>query len=140
MVAADVGVSELGAFLDRISSTPRTVTALVDARNRLIGRHGAGPQAVPDGDLTLFTPLAATGNPVLAYFDAWTLPAGKQAVVIAELAGVKYALAQRSFALGTDASFRMLAYAPMSEFSGHIPQARDAMLFIAGLVMLVARR
>jgi HD-GYP domain-containing protein (c-di-GMP phosphodiesterase class II) len=137
VMAADVSVQNLNRFLDQISTTPRTVTALVDGQNRLVGL-GAGPEAGRHGNLAPLKPLAETGNGVLAFFAAWTLPPGAKAVRIADLAGEKYVLAQSSFELSPGIAYRAIAYAPMSEFSGYILKARNEMLLIAGLILLVS--
>jgi HD-GYP domain-containing protein (c-di-GMP phosphodiesterase class II) len=136
VMATDVSVRNINAFLGEISSTPGTVTAMVDAQNRLLGA-GAGPDTVLEGNLSLLTTLTKTNNPVLEFFDAWSFPIGVTELGIAELAGVKYVLAQSTFPLGADSSARTLAYAPMRVFSGFILEARQEMLLIAGLVMLI---
>ena len=137
VMAADISVRHLDDFLSEISKTPKTVTALVDGQNRLVG-YGGGPEADLSGDLHIFTPLAETGNPVLEFFDIWAFPVGVKELGIAELAEVKYVLAQYTFELSSGAVYRVIAYAPMSEFSGYILKARDEMLLIAALVLLLA--
>ncbi len=135
VMGADVSIRSLTDSLAKISTTPNSVTTLIDRNQRLIA-IGTGVAARPVGDLTPLTPIDETANPNLMGFEDW--PVGDNEIVtrIGKVGEDTFVNAQTGFSIAPYATFRVASFAPMSEFSGHLVGARDQMLLISGLLLL----
>ena len=133
VVGADVNLETLNQRLAETASTAYTVAALVDSKGRLVA-VGSGKQAAPAGNLKVLTKLAETNN---ANFIALAGVGGADpAVKIADVAGQNFVFATAGVSLAKGAQYRMLAFAPLSDFDGVIGAARNQMLGIALLLLL----
>ena len=144
VAAADIDLADLAQFFGRLTPTPHAVAALVDPEGRLIAL-GAGKDARLPAGLKPLSRVAEVGDAVLTSMAAWpavpATPAGAatgqaQDVRIDEVGGERYVLAQSGLDLTPKDRYRVLAYAPLNEFTGQIQSARNQMLLFAGSFLL----
>ena len=135
VVGIHVNLEALNQSLAATASTASTVAALVDSKGSLIA-VGHGKQAAPAGNLKVLTKLSDTNNANFALFANAGVAEPK--VKIADVAGQRLVFATAAVALTKDAQYRMLAFAPLSDFDGPSAAARNQMLGIALLLLLAA--
>ncbi len=137
VAAADIDLKDLGRFFGGLTSTPHSVTALVDPQGRLVA-WGTGSEAKLAPGMQPLARLGDTGDAVLASIGAWDASGRTQDVRVADVGGAQYVLAQSGVELNAGQFYRVVAYAPLSEFSSFILVARDQMLLFALLFLLMA--
>ena len=138
VMAADVSIRDLNDSLAQLATTPLSVNLLIDRQNRVIA-FGEGQAAGRVAALTPLTPLAELEDPYLVRFADWHAASGAGLDRrVSEFQGEEYVEAQTEVVLGEDNRFRVIAFAPMHEFSGFILAARNEMALFAGLTLIVA--
>ncbi len=134
VVGIDVSLVPISKRLAEMASTAYTVSALVDPKGRLLA-VGGGEKADLGGDLKPLAALAGSGNPKLVLFAGAGLSGA--AVKVVRMAGEPFVFAATVVAPVHGANYRMLAYAPVSDYGGIIAAARNQMLGIALALLLV---
>ena len=133
VIGVDVSLETLNQRLAEMASTAHTVAALVDSQARLVAA-GNGKQAAPGGNLKALTKLSDTRNPNFTALASMGVV--EPAVRIADVAGQNFVFATADVALAKGARYRMVAFAPLSDFDDVISAARNQMLLIALLLLL----
>ncbi|MDB5894325.1 MAG: diguanylate cyclase [Rhodoferax sp.] len=132
-VVALVDLRGLDRAFAQAGATTHAVSALVDPAGRLAA-WGGGPEAPWPIGLSSMSPLAQSGDVVLA-----SMPAGDAvptAVWRPEVAGVAYAHVEKVVALAPGQAFRIVAYAPSSDFAAADDGSRRWMAIAAMLFLL----
>ena len=135
VVGADMSLHALRAFLAKVPMTPRSAIVMLDAANRVLASYSRtaeyGLQAVVE-----LAQAGATGQPHLQVLGAWQ-DRDAASTRIVEVAGEPFVFASYTFNIAPGASFRVGAFAPMSEFSGPIVAARNQVIFVTLAFLLV---
>lgn len=137
VIAADIKLSTLDSFLTSLPLTPQSAILLLDANDRVITFHHRG--ALYDGlDISPLQALSDLRHPVattLAAVDGKRDRTSLQQLAIAQGHSEDFVVATQQVEPIPGTRFKVIALAPMSDFTGPIESARrDVML--TSLLML----
>lgn len=129
--AADITLGELAAFVGgSLGDLPGGAVVLDTSNRALVFHASSGLGALQPAALQ---PLAESADPFLAALHADGLPS--QDGRVANVRGKSFVFAGREVRFASSAAFHVVAFAPVSAFSGQIEQARDEILLISALVL-----
>lgn len=132
--AADLALDDLAGFVAASLGDRAGGAAVLDAADRVLVFHASpGLGALPPPALQ---PLADARDPYLVRLRAGGMP--PPAGVLATVGDGKFVFAGQQVRLAGDTAFRVVAFAPVSAFSGMIERARTDILLISALVLGVS--
>jgi HD-GYP domain-containing protein (c-di-GMP phosphodiesterase class II) len=135
VLGADISLQSMQAFLSTVSLTPEGAIVILDGANRVLAYHSRS-KAYVKGDVAAMSTLAATGSAHLKVLEGWVDGEKNQARVV-DIGGERFVYARYVFTGAPGQQFRIGAFAPMREFTGPVDAARNQLLLMAGLFLLV---
>jgi len=133
----DINLGDLSAFLARLSLTPNATILMLDEQSRVLVFNGRG-ESFENLKIPPLTALAAIDHPVLKLLGDEDI--GNESRVVAFVANGS----EQSFVVSTQVSgvvaarhFKVIAIAPMLDFTGPVEQARKDVLLVSGAILLL---
>ncbi len=136
VVGADINLQNVQDFLATIALTAEGAVIVMDSGNRILAHHSRSPAYGLAGVAPLAA-LASASSPYLKAFENWTESGQATQARLIEVGGEKFVYARHIFSGAPGQQFRVGAFAPMREFSGPIVSARNHLMLLAGLFILV---
>jgi HD-GYP domain-containing protein (c-di-GMP phosphodiesterase class II) len=134
VVGADLSLASLDDVVAKTKLTPNGGVVVLDRTNRVLASHSAASRKL--ADIPPLTLVSATGNPHLAVLEKWQ--AGEESSArIVEVGGEKFVFAQHVYTPTPGTHFRIGTFAPMSDFSGPIESARNQVILVTIIFLLV---
>lgn len=133
----DLALNALDHFLASLSLTPNASILILDAAGRVLALHEGGSTGARLG-LSPLAILDPSTGPLSASLAALR-PDAQASIVPLAANGTRadYVIASRSTEPIAGAYFRVVAIAPLSDFTGTVVRARQEVLFASGLILLV---
>jgi HD-GYP domain-containing protein (c-di-GMP phosphodiesterase class II) len=135
VLGADISLQSMQAFLSTVSLTPEGAIVILDNANRVLAYHSRS-KAYVKGEVTSLSKLAATGSAHLQVLEGW-VDGEKNPARVVEVGGERFVYARYVYSGAPGQQFRIGAFAPMREFTGPVDAARNQLLLMAGLFLLV---
>jgi HD-GYP domain-containing protein (c-di-GMP phosphodiesterase class II) len=132
----DIQLDTLGHFLESLDTSPNAYVAILDRQNRLVAAHGRGNAAAANALATL-SPVAEAGDDRVAALPTLLAGIGEQKARLVTLQNEPYVLAHATLRTGAGASYEVLSWAPVADFTGLVDLARRDILAITALILLV---
>jgi HD-GYP domain-containing protein (c-di-GMP phosphodiesterase class II) len=136
VVGADLSLAALDEFVSKARLTPQSAIVVLDRANRVLASHSAY-RGYNLTDVSPLTPASSTGSPHLALLERWTDSGDAASARIFEVAGEKFVFAQHVYAPTPSAHFHIGVFAPMREFSAPIEAARNQVILVTLMFLLV---
>ncbi|MGV8079927.1 MAG: HD domain-containing phosphohydrolase [Syntrophales bacterium] len=132
VLGADLSLGSLRDFLSEIPLTPNGVIVVLDRKNRILAHHSTSP-ACRLKDVAVLMPVSTTGSPHLAVLEDWK---GGTQTRIVNVGGDPFVFAYHTYAAAPGMELRIAAFAPMSDFSGPIVEARNQVILVTAVFLL----
>jgi HD-GYP domain-containing protein (c-di-GMP phosphodiesterase class II) len=136
VVGADLGLQSLQGFLSRVFLTPLSAIVVLDRDYRILAFHSAAAQYGLKAVRPL-TPAAESGSDHIRMLADWQRVAGGEAARVVEVGGEKFVFANFNYSAAPGADFHIGTFAPMSEFTGPIIAARNQVILVSLLFLLI---
>jgi HD-GYP domain-containing protein (c-di-GMP phosphodiesterase class II) len=136
VVGVDLNLQSLQDFLSTVSLTPEGAIVVLDGANRILAYHSRSKAYLGAPPASL-TPLVEAGSAHLRVFETWTDSEQDAQARLFDVGGEKFVYARYLYSGAPGQQFRIGAFAPMREFTRPIVAARNQMLVMAGLFLLV---
>ena len=134
VVGADLSLASLDEVVEKTKLTPNGGIVVLDRTNRVLASHSVASRKL--ADIPPLTMVSATGIPHLAVLEKWQ--AGEESSArIVEVDGEKFVFAQHVYTPTPGTHFRIGTFAPMSDFSGPIVAARNQVILVTLVFLLV---
>lgn len=139
VLGTDINLSELQAFLDRLSLSPNAGLLVLDSQNRVIA-HSIRGEAFKGVSIPTLVPLSGIAHPAAA--EIAKVPMQDTAILIdlptSDQGTQPFVLVRSKTAVLEQSSFQVLILAPVSDFTGLIEQTKKDILWIlAGILILL---
>lgn len=139
VLGTDINLSELQAFLDRLSLSPNAGLMVLDAQNRVIA-HSLRGEAFKGVSIPALVPLSKIAHPAAA--EIAKIPMQDKATLVdlpTSDQGIQpFVLVRNQTAVLDQSRFQVLVLAPVSDFTGPIDQTKkDILWIIAGVLLLL---
>ena len=137
MFGTDINLGDLNGFLAGLALTPNAMILMLDAQDRVLAFSGRGAR-FSGLKLTPLTALGGIDDPVLKQLAGQPLGSDSQILSLGEARG------EKSFVVTAQVSdkvaarhFRVIALAPLSDFTGPVAQARQEVLLVCAAILLL---
>lgn len=132
----DIDLRRLPEALAALPLSPNAFIAILDQQQRVLAAagHGSAASAVPP---TALLPLEQATDPRLAALPPLLAGADAQPTAVVPLMQVPHVLSTRRLDIGGGAAFQVVSWAPVSDFSAPVDQARRDVLIASAVVLLL---
>ncbi|HOI75745.1 MAG TPA: HD domain-containing phosphohydrolase [Syntrophales bacterium] len=135
VLGADLSLGSLRDFLSKIPLTPNGAIVVLDRKNRILAHHSTSPTCRLK-DTAVLMPVSTTGSPLLAVLENWKGGDGGTETRIVDVGGDAFVFANHTYAAAPGMELRIAAFAPMSDFSGPIVEARNQVILVTAVFLL----
>ncbi len=136
VLGADLSLAALQTFLAKIPLTPGGAVVVSDRGNRILALHSKFAD-YRFADIPALEVLSRTGSPQLAVLGAWSQANGETLLRIVDIGGQAFIFAQNAYTAEPGALFRIGVFAPLDDFSAPILEARNRILYVTLLFLLI---
>jgi HD-GYP domain-containing protein (c-di-GMP phosphodiesterase class II)/HAMP domain-containing protein len=136
VLGADLSLGALRDFLAKIPLTPASVIVVFDRDNRILALHSASAAHKLD-ELATLTSISQTASPHLAVLETWQSEGDAAHARVVDVGGEKFVFAYYAYPAAPGVVFRIGAFAPMRDFSGPIVEARNQVIYVTIVFLLV---
>jgi HD-GYP domain-containing protein (c-di-GMP phosphodiesterase class II) len=133
----DIDLGALDAFLESLPLSPNAAILMLDPDNRIMAFSGRG-KSLEGLAVAPLTPLASVDNPLLRALGA-VQSASQPQLLELEIGNSRqrFVVTTRQTEAAGASRFRIIAGAPLSDFSGPVEQARRDLLLASGAILLL---
>ena len=140
VMGSDISLRSLAKLLGELPVTQEGAVMVMDNKKRILAFFGNGPRY--EGlSIAPLSALANEGSPYLAplpdLIGADGQDAGTLRSRLTSVAGDKMVYTDFTFEPVPGQSYRVVAFAPISQFNGPMRKARDELIWVMGLALLV---
>jgi HD-GYP domain-containing protein (c-di-GMP phosphodiesterase class II) len=132
----DISLHGLPALLAEFPTSPNAFLALLDDQGRLLASHGRG-SAAPAANHPVLQPARDASDPRVRAMAALVDASPQGAALLAPLAGSEHVVASSTLQVSAGSLYRVVAWAPVDDFTGPVDQARRDVLLITAALLLV---
>lgn len=132
----DIDLRRLPETLATLPLSPNAFIAILDSQQRLLAAagHGTAAAAVPDDALMA---LAEVSDPRLRELAQMLDRLPEDRTTVAALQAQPHVLSNLRLDIGAGASFRVVSWAPTSDFTATVDQARRDVLIVSALLLVL---
>lgn len=132
----DIDLRSLPDTLAGLQLSPNAFIAILDSQRRILAAagHGSALTAVPQGALT---PLDKAADPRLAALPALLSRVPEDKATVTDLLDVPHVLSALRLDVGGGAAFQVISWAPVSDFTAPVDQARRDVLIASAIVLVL---
>jgi len=134
VVGADLSLAALDNLVTRTKLTPNGAIVVLDRGNRILASHSTADRKL--ADIPPMTLASATGIPHLAVLENWRSSEESGARIV-EVGAEKFVFAFHTYAPSPGTLFRIGTFAPMRDFSGPIVAARNQVILVTLVFLIV---
>ncbi|NPU84620.1 MAG: GAF domain-containing protein [Syntrophaceae bacterium] len=136
VLGADLSLEGLRNFLTQIPMTPAGAIVILDHHNRILALHSSS-RAYNLTGVAALTPISQTASPHLAVLESWQGGNERGEARVVDVGGESFVFANHTYHAATGVEFRIGAFAPMTDFSGLIVEARNQVILVTVVFLLV---
>ena len=137
VIGLDLDLRELEQYLGQTLAGQPGGLAITDQNDRLLS-FGAAPEVRARGTASLLTAITDSENSYLSALARLPDPGLGPEQILPMLEGEPHVVVQTNLAITDNQHFVLRAFAPLSAFDEHIVAARDRILLLSGVILIIA--